>query len=68
MMSQIMENVRHVLSSTGKFISVTFAQPHFRLPLIRKTFWEVNYETFGDGFHYFFYVANMKTKSPEEER
>ncbi|XP_059479153.1 EEF1A lysine methyltransferase 4-like [Neocloeon triangulifer] len=66
MMSQIVENVRHVLTPSGKFLSITFAQPHFRMPLIRKEFWDVKYETFGDGFHYFFYVAKMKQEADED--
>lgn len=47
-----------VLSDGGRFISVTFAQPHFRKRLYARTryTWDIRTETFGDGFHFFFYV------------
>ena len=33
-------------------------QPHFRRPLFMdpKFNWSMEYNTFGDGFHYFFYI------------
>lgn len=48
----------------GKFLSLTFAQPHFRKPLYAKPqfSWNVDYETFGSGFHYYCYVM---TKSDQ---
>ena len=42
----------------GLFISVTFAQPHFRKPIYAKTKynWSIEYHTFGETFHFFFYL------------
>ena len=47
------------MKQNGKFISVTFAQPHFRRPLLTRSQydWSVTVETFGESFHYFFYVT-----------
>ncbi|KJE92855.1 endothelin converting enzyme 2 [Capsaspora owczarzaki ATCC 30864] len=59
-MQQLLFHVHRVLTDCGKFVSITFAQPHFRRPLIhRKRFgWDFNYLTFGDDFHYYIYVMN----------
>jgi hypothetical protein len=50
--------VSQVLSSRGRFISITFAQPHFRKRIYARELygWSIRTETFGDGFHFFFYV------------
>jgi hypothetical protein len=50
--------VSNVLSNCGRFISITFAQPHFRKRLYAREqySWSIRTETFGDGFHFFFYV------------
>ena len=47
-----------LLKPGGRFISITFAQPHFRKPLYAKSRWQWSLETlsFGDGFEYFVYV------------
>lgn len=47
-----------MLSDAGRFISVTFAQPHFRKRLYARARydWDIRTETFGDGFHFYFYV------------
>ena len=49
---------RVIKSKNGRFLSLTFAQPHFRTPFISKPkySWGVEYQTFGTGFHYFCYV------------
>ena len=48
----------NILTASGRFISVTFAQPHFRKCLYAKPEygWSIRTETFGEGFHFFFYV------------
>jgi SAM-dependent methyltransferase len=49
----------------GRFVSVTFAQPHFRVPLylLRSNYdWDVSVETFGEGFHYFYYTMTRGQK------
>ena len=40
-------------------MSITFAQPHFRTPLLLQPHltWDVQSSTFGSSFHYFVYVA-----------
>ena len=47
-----------IKSRNGRFLSLTFAQPHFRTPFYTKSkySWSVDYQTFGTGFHYFCYV------------
>ena len=42
----------------GRFLSLTFAQPHFRTPFYAKTKyeWSVDHETFGTGFHYYCFI------------
>lgn len=47
-----------VLKSDGLFVSVTFAQPHFRKPfLLSQEFsWNISVSTFGEGFHYYVYT------------
>ena len=46
-----------VLRDGGVFISVTFAQPHFRRPLVvaPSYAWGMHVATFGEDFHYFVY-------------
>ncbi|KAF2542925.1 hypothetical protein F2Q68_00028888 [Brassica cretica] len=53
-----LDGVHRVLKPDGIFISITFGQPHFRRPLFMdpKFNWSMEYNTFGDGFHYFFYI------------
>jgi len=50
--------VSRVLCKGGRFISITFAQPHFRKRLYaEQNFdWNIHVQTFGDNFHFFFYV------------
>ncbi|KAH8038833.1 hypothetical protein HPB51_003336 [Rhipicephalus microplus] len=50
--------VSRVLRSGGRFISITFAQPHFRSPLYANVQydWSVDTFKFGTSFHYFCYV------------
>jgi len=48
---------RVLKSKKAKFLSLTFAQPHFRMPFYSKTKykWNVDHEIFGSGFHYHCY-------------
>jgi len=57
-MNRILTQVSNVLSNGGRFISISFAQPHFRKRLYaEKSFdWNIHVQTFGDVFHFFFYV------------
>ncbi|XP_030945047.1 EEF1A lysine methyltransferase 4 isoform X1 [Quercus lobata] len=54
----MLEDAHRVLKPDGIFISISFGQPHFRRPLFDspKFTWSVEWNTFGDAFHYFFYV------------
>lgn len=64
-MDQVLGGVSRVLKQpSGKFISITFAQPHFRRKFYEK-FWDsCNVQTFGTGFHYYFYtVTGAKSKA-----
>ena len=49
-----------VLCEGGRFISITFDQPHFRRPFLEATglTWDVQLQTFGEGFHYFVYTMH----------
>ncbi|KAG6511367.1 EEF1A lysine methyltransferase 4-like [Zingiber officinale] len=55
---KMLEDVHSVLKSEGIFISISFGQPHFRRPLFERAgfTWSVEWKTFGEGFHYFFYI------------
>uniref|UniRef100_A0A7N2RDK6 Methyltransferase domain-containing protein n=1 Tax=Quercus lobata TaxID=97700 RepID=A0A7N2RDK6_QUELO len=62
----MLEDAHRVLKPDGIFISISFGQPHFRRPLFDspKFTWSVEWNTFGDAFHYFFYV--LKKVSPDK--
>ncbi|KAG6515085.1 hypothetical protein ZIOFF_025468 [Zingiber officinale] len=57
---KMLEDVHSVLKSEGVFISISFGQPHFRQPLFERAghfnLQSVEWKTFGEGFHYFFYI------------
>lgn len=61
----MLEGVHKVLKPDGIFISITFGQPHFRKPFFHdpKFTWSVEWSTFGDGFHYFFYILRKGRRS-----
>lgn len=50
------DEVFRILKPGGKFIYVTFGQPHFRKIHLERQGWTLKYETIGDLFHYFVYV------------
>lgn len=54
----ILNRISRLLKHNGCFISITFAQPHFRKPMyaVSKYNWSVELVTIGDTFHYFVYV------------
>ncbi|KAI3985918.1 hypothetical protein MKX01_039000 [Papaver californicum] len=54
----MLQGVHRVLKPDGVFISISFGQPHFRRPLFEapEFSWSIEWKTFGDGFHYFFYI------------
>ena len=58
-----------MLTATGAFISVTFAQLHFRKPfLLAPEFtWSMSSCTFGENFHYYVYVMHKGRRKDEEQ-
>lgn len=60
------DEVLRILKPNGKFIYVTFGQPHFRRQhLERPGLWDVEVKKIGDSFHYYVYV--MKKKGNDEK-
>lgn len=66
---KMLHETHRVLKSDGIFISVTFAQPHFRKPfLLSKQFsWNISISTFGEGFHYFVYTMHKSLRTAEDQ-
>ncbi|CAL4062299.1 unnamed protein product [Meganyctiphanes norvegica] len=64
LLHKIMTQVSRILKNNGKFISITFAQPHFRKLIYCNTEYNWSYEckTFGSSFHFFFYVMTKGGK------
>lgn len=65
----ISSQVSRVLKPGGRFISVTFAQPHFRKRLYARAEygWSIKYYNYGTSFHYFLYVLTKGEElSPED--
>lgn len=67
-MGCVLTQVSKILKDGGRFISVTFSQPHFRKPFLAKSQynWSISVQTFGDSFHFFFYVM-VKSKPLSED-
>ena len=59
-----------MLEKNGVFISITFAQPHFRKPLyaLDKYNWSIDLFTVGDTFHYFVYVMTKCKPLKESDK
>lgn len=66
LVSSFLEGVHRVLSSDGVFISVSFGQPHFRRLVFEdeKFSWSIRWNTFGDAFHYFFFILRKGSREP----
>lgn len=62
--------VSRILKKEGRFISITFSQPHFRKPFLAKSQygWSVSSCTFGDSFHFFFYVMKKGQQLSENDK
>jgi len=65
-----LEQVSSILKPGGKFISIAFAQPHFRKPLYARSKydWDIRTETFGEGFHFFYYVMEKGKRLSDIDR
>jgi SAM-dependent methyltransferase len=57
--------ILRVLKPGGKFISISFGQPHFRKPYIEREGWRLEVEAIPDTF-YFFYVCHVVNKVPSD--
>jgi hypothetical protein len=59
-----------LLKNNGVFISITFAQPHFRKPMyaLDKYNWSIELYTIGETFHYFVYVMTKGKQLNEEDK
>ncbi|XP_071479197.1 EEF1A lysine methyltransferase 4-like [Diadema antillarum] len=57
-METTLAKVSQVLKPTGRFISITFSQPHFRRPLFAKSGlnWSIELTLLGEDFHFFFFA------------
>lgn len=68
MMEKILTNISNILNDGGYFFSITFAQPHFRIPLYAKLKfnWSVNVDSYGRDFHYFVYKMSKGEKLESE--
>jgi SAM-dependent methyltransferase len=56
-------SIKNVLNDNGLFISITFAEPYFRKKLYAKHWTQISVESFGDFFHYYFYICqNTSTR------
>ncbi|XP_069474913.1 EEF1A lysine methyltransferase 4 [Ambystoma mexicanum] len=58
LLDQVLKEVSRVLRPGGRFISITFAQPHFRKRHYAQPgySWSISCSTYGSDFHFFFYV------------
>lgn len=68
-LSHVYPQISRVLKPGGRFVSVTFAQPHFRKKLYARHEygWSINHYHYGDSFHYFLYILTKGNKlSPED--
>ncbi|XP_058617530.1 EEF1A lysine methyltransferase 4 isoform X1 [Onychostoma macrolepis] len=61
--------VSRVLKPGGRFISVTFAQPHFRKRLYARADydWSIKHYHYGSSFHYFLYVLTKGEELSSED-
>ena len=57
-----------VLCEGGRFISITFDQPHFRKPFLQAAglTWDVQLQTFGEGLQYFVYTMQKGALSQSD--
>ncbi|KAJ1661059.1 hypothetical protein IWQ61_000097 [Dispira simplex] len=58
---QEVDEVVRVLRPGGKFIYITFGQPHFRRRYLQRPELSLEIMTIGDTFHYFVYIATKIT-------
>ncbi|KAG7525041.1 EEF1A lysine methyltransferase 4 [Solea senegalensis] len=66
---QALTEISRCLKPRGRFISVTFAQPHFRKRLYARTEynWSIKQYSYGEGFGYFVYVMTKGEQLSAED-
>ncbi|KAF3435628.1 hypothetical protein FNV43_RR22719 [Rhamnella rubrinervis] len=66
---KMLKGVHRVLKPDGIFISISFGQPHHRSHLYDapEFTWSVKWNTFGDEFHYFFYILRKGNRSSDSD-
>uniref|UniRef100_A0A1I7U4X4 Methyltransf_11 domain-containing protein n=2 Tax=Caenorhabditis tropicalis TaxID=1561998 RepID=A0A1I7U4X4_9PELO len=63
-LESIFSSISRVLKPGGVFISISFTQPHFRIPaLLREKSWSIEMFEFGETFHYYVYVCRKGGKT-----
>ena len=64
-----MLQVSHLLKDDGRFVSITWAQPHFRKKLLAKSeyHWSIQTRTFGSGFDFFIYIMTKGQQLSEND-
>ncbi|NWX94647.1 EFMT4 methyltransferase, partial [Nothoprocta pentlandii] len=67
---QVLAEVSRVLRPGGRFVSISFAQPHFRKPhYAQEAFgWSLRHAPYGDAFHYFLYVMRKGERLASPDR
>ncbi|PHU10571.1 hypothetical protein BC332_22431 [Capsicum chinense] len=69
--TKMLNEIHRVLKPEGIFISITFGQPHFRRRFFNypEFTWSVEWNTFGEAFHYFLYILKkgQRASSDSEE-
>ncbi|KAL3144077.1 hypothetical protein ABBQ32_003872 [Trebouxia sp. C0010 RCD-2024] len=66
---QMLDETHRVLKADGAFLSITFAQPHFRKPFLlsEQYTWDVNAWPFGDSFHYYVYAMHKNQRKETDK-
>ncbi|KAE9419698.1 hypothetical protein Angca_005816, partial [Angiostrongylus cantonensis] len=65
----VLRSVTRVLTSDGIFVSVSFTQPHFRVPaLLRFPGWSISVNEIGEFFHYFVYIMQCGREISQDVR
>ena len=67
-MATVLSECHRVLAPAGALLSITFAAPHFRRPLLQcgRFTWRVRHDQFGTDWHYYFYTARKGLKALDE--
>ncbi|XP_067851251.1 EEF1A lysine methyltransferase 4 [Heptranchias perlo] len=67
---QVLKEVSRILRKGGRFISITFAQPHFRKQLYarRDYRWSITHQIYESGFHYNFYTMTKGENLSSEDQ